>query len=500
MLDFATPNERKRFRLDRFPATDEETQEWLFALTGFSAHRKIDSARDWLLLNTALNRGFGLGLEADAHGVRQLQMLSLMDQALGEVKRFDEMPHMNKALGDSTAAHSKQVMRLIWRLFNDAFGPSLPPGVARLRRDALMAAWIHDMGEIVLEFTTADDVFLMDAGARSEIAGMKDAMEHALFEFSCALAHYELDHPDRTGIFRQSILELREDARKMLRVARAEERGRAEAVKECMHGVRAGMERVRAELGLEAAPRAESQALLALYDRVEKQECGDFLHPLVKTIESCEGQRYLQRNDDCGGDEHRLELSTNLQVVESFQRLEKRLPLLFAQTDAGSPAYVARGDKIKLARATADFAYRTIIRSCDGKDTAIGRIPALIDRRATPLDEVPGDHLKPEWIGFERAKTQQRLALRRAAEPIGPDAAIYHRREVAELYEAARQELLAGRWRPHADSESGPALRSLIRLEAEGHAIPDRIARRMARQALPHEQGASLHILPGRQR
>lgn len=455
-----SPEDIRRFKLDGFPQTDRDLSKWIFDLTGFNTRDRLHSYTDWLWFNTSLSRGFGLGLDdaSDAHKTRQLRMLSLMDHALSGVHRFAGMPHMNEVLADTTVAHSKQVMRLIQKIFHQALGPSLSPGMQKLKRDAMLGAWVHDMGEIVMELTTADDIFLMNAGERTEVGHLKDHFERDLFTFSCELANYQIDHPAQSSLFIDTIESMRREAQIIFKVGHAKNQPRIETIRECITHMRSRMAAVRDDLALPAEAGRETRELLDIYDQAEKAELGGFLHPLVKTIESAEGQRYLQRNADAGGAEMSLSLATSTQVVESIRRIERRLPMLVSR--ATTP------ELRKLAIATCDLVYETVQRGC--KPNARERVslwPAIVDRQPDLREQPDTSHLKPTSIAIVRQQWHELMAERKAAQPAGCNARYYTLEEIDALYGAARAGL--NQYRPVL-----PTLECLLHQKDDSHRIP----------------------------
>ena len=363
-----TEDERRHFRLGDFPQTNSERREFIFARTGFSA-KPLDR-RGWYLFNQSMNEGLSLELDE-----RTLQVLSLMDHALADVRRFGGMPHMHEIASDSTAAHTKQVMSIIQHVSEQASGGHMSEEMDALRRDAILGAWIHDMGEMVIELTTASDMFNMPADKREGVSQLKNALERDLFLFSCALANHAVAsaQPD---LFRSSIMSLREAAQQESTLV-----GRIDAIRQ-------GMQRTSRRLGLAEIDEG-TEHLHALYDRVESKAEGNFLHPFVKTLEAVEGHRYLQRNSSLL--KHtRLDLITSNEITEGCRRCEKRLPDLFASA----------GDdwvKGRLARAATEFTYRSIARQFLPKqEDHVSVAPDFIRRDAVPETEPFSNALLPD--------------------------------------------------------------------------------------------------------
>lgn len=361
-----TAEERRLFRLDDFPQTYSERRAFIFALTGFSA-KPLDR-RGWHLFNRSMNDGLRLGLDE-----RSLQILSLMDTALAEVRRFRNMPHMHEIASDSTAAHTKQAMNIIQHIVERAAGDTMPPKMDALRRKAIIGTWVHDMGEIVMELTTASEVFQVPPEQRAELSEKKNLLERDLFHFGCMLAAHTVDS-SQPDIFLSSIRQLREQAQAQ------------PGIDQRIASIRSGMERLTARYGLASDETATT--LLACYDEVEASAKGNFLHPFVKTLEAVEGQRYLQRNS--GLQPHtRMELATSHDIIESCRRCEKRLGELY---DA------AGNDRMlqSLARRTAEYTYRSLARQFMPKqEDHVSLAPACIQRDATHSTEPASDTLFP---------------------------------------------------------------------------------------------------------
>ena len=455
--------QRKRFCFDNFPETDRELRQFIFGLAGHQAESKM-TVHDWLLFNSSMNKGLGLKLDHP-----KLAVLSMLDSTLADVKRFAGMPHMSKYFADSTAAHSKQVMRLTRRIFAESLGPSLAPSMQQLQREAMVGAWVHDMGEIVMELTTADDVFDMSPAQRTEIGHAKDSMERDLFQFSLELAAHERERPhERKGLYANTIHAMKKKTTSIIQIAEFTGRPRAETVMECIAVIRDGMKRAMAENHLPETPSPMTRELMDIYNRTEQRgDSSNFLHPLVKTIESMEGQRYLQRNAQRSGEHMRLEYSTSNQVIQSIKRIEARLPLLFARAKTAN--------QLKLAATTADFVYDTIIRGCEGDPAKYSLIPPLIKRDADRREEVSGNRLMQDEknIAQVRADTHslwQEQKERDAKRGLnGPNAIIYTREEVAALYKAMKRAMHKGNYTPSAEH---PCLLAIE--DNHGHALVEK--------------------------
>ncbi|GEM_PF-2078719 len=422
-----TNEERKKFRLDDFPQTNDELSKFIFDLIGFNAENERLSEREWQLFNTSLNNGLELELTN-----RQIDVLSMLDYELSAVKRFAGMPNMHSERADTTVAHSKQVMRLLDRVFKNAFGDELSPKMKGLRRQAMLGAGLHDMGELVTELTTADDVFHMSSEERDVVSEAKDKFERGLFIISCEISAYEIDHPEKKGIFSETIEDMREASSKIKAISKASGENKSTTILNMIEAMEDIMDEARAYCKLSKETGEDTKQFLQFYDAVEiKGSADNFLHPFVKTVECAEGQRYLQRNAERSGEHMKLCYSTSHQVMESIRRMERRLPLLFERA--------SDEEKRQLAVATADMVYETVINPCsEAPNRRYGQYPAFINRNPDARDEVNGMDLKETSIPHVRANTHSLLADKKAQNNKGMESEIYTRAEIAKLYNAAR--------------------------------------------------------------
>ncbi|MBA4274888.1 MAG: hypothetical protein C0436_04465 [Alphaproteobacteria bacterium] len=355
-----TPEEQRFYRLDSFPQTNSERREFIFARTGFSA-KPLDH-RGWYLFNKSMNNGLDLGLDE-----RTLQILSLMDHALADVRRFVGVANMHEIASDSTAAHTKQAMNIVQHVIEDASQGAMSKEMDSFRRKALLGTWVHDMGEIVTELTTASDMFGIAPERQKALSHAKNELEEKIFIFGCELAGMAIDKAN-PSLFYDAIERLRSASREATTLE-----GRIENITAQLE-----VEQKRADLPNTLS--TTTHRLLEWYESVESKAEGNMLHPFVKTLEAVEGQRYLQRNSNIT--KHtRLELSTSHEVISAARRAERRLPELFEQA-SHSPM------NKKLAIAAAKFTYRSIARQClPSKDDMVSLIPPFIVRDAGPDTE-----------------------------------------------------------------------------------------------------------------
>lgn len=417
----ASPTERKRFRIDSFPDIGDDSRDYIFSRTGYSS--KPLSMREWYLFNQSLNHGYGMGLHDDA-----IRILSVLDHSLSRVRRFSNMPHMDKLAADSNAAHSKQVAHIVDSVVRRAFGNAIPPCIEKFRKDAMLGAWVHDMGEIVMELTTASQVFVMSPQEAKIIKTAKNTMERNLFIFACDLADYHLKN-GTLNQFPDTIDRLRTIA-----LGEQDVLKRIAAMQEAVQAERESINLPTSEVG---------QQLLAIYDRTEEATPGNFLHPFVKTLECTEGQRYLQRNS--ANDPYtRMELAPSTEIIESLRRCERRLPDLFAQVEQQPEAQRAMFDK--LARHAAAFTYGSMARHFmpNPEIDHVSLAPMYVDRLPDSRVELPTDWIKSEHRAEARSRTQSLLSEQHAQQPNDSfDVRIWNRAQAGSVYRAAEAAVMA---------------------------------------------------------
>lgn len=411
--------------------------------------------RGWYCLNYSLNQGFDLGLPTDGHD-RTLMMLSYMDQALAEVPRFLGMPHMPIMRADSTAAHSKQVMNIIKTVFERAqekHNLIMTPKMTQFYRDAMLGAWIHDMGEVIFELTTASDTFAMTRAERQYIAARKNALEDKIFIFACQLAIQAIE-TGKPHSFLQTIHAIREHGLAVDQALPPVQRIDAE-----INAISTAIDDIEAKPDFPKTLAPETERLMALYQRVETEV--DFLHPFVKTLEAIEGQRYLQRNsaDSATDDLARRrqpdayphypahDLSSDHEILSSIRRAERRIKDMFVEAReaitranaSGMPSDDSRfaSAQFTLAKVAAAFTYGSIARQFTPKpEDYVGRAPEIIDR--APMEPKSCEKISLDQLSALRDQEMVAKRERHAAQP--PDdlnAQFYSRARAGALYRAA---------------------------------------------------------------
>jgi hypothetical protein len=449
-----SPAEREEFHFDRFPSRGKKSREFIFSHTGFAA--KPMSMREWYLFNQSLNHGYEMGLADDA-----VRILSVLDHSLSRVRRFSGMPHMDKLAADSNAAHSKQVAHVVDDVVRRAFGDSMPPCMEKFRKDAMLGAWIHDMGEIVLELTTASQVFAMDPHDARNIKAAKNNLERNLFIFACDLADYHLKN-STINQFPDTIDRLRAVA-----LGEQDVLKRIAAMQKAIQEERESINLPTSDVG---------KHLLEIYDRTEEATPTNFLHPFVKTLECTEGQRYLQRNS--ANDPHtRMELAPSTEIVDSLRRCERRLPDLFNQIEQMPEMQRAMFDK--LARQTAVFTYGSMARHfLPERDDHVSLAPMYVDRAPDSRIELPTGWIKSEHRAEARSRTQSLLGEQHAQQPADSlDVKIWNRAQAGSIYRAAEAAMMTDypRFRPTSASlisfKDTPQIPTLLAQAAPRHRL-----------------------------
>lgn len=422
-----------------FSHDSSSIKAWLFLLTGYTA--KPLNLRGWNLLNQSLNKGFDLNLND-----RELRILSMMDEMLAEVPRFVGVHYVAPQKTDSTAAHTKQVMNIVQHIWQS----SGVTGMQQLRRDALLGAWLHDMGEVVLELSTASLMFAMPKNLQDEFKAHKDDVEREVVGFSIALAEKALEGND-PKLFARVIHNLRDD---LLALPQGDDLPLRR-----MRLLTQRITELRQEHQLPATASETAKKLLGVYDRIEFPLNNDFLHPFVKTLEAVEGQRYLQRNGadaahmalyrrlspDSMASDLGMHLISDNEIVSACQRCERRLPMLFER--AGT-----REQKL-LAREAAKFTYRSLGRQfTPSNEDHVANLPAYIDRQP--------EQGKDPYAGLtiqelERIRAQEHAYKEQqfgAQDNASFDVRYYSKSRAGQLYQAAHDSVLNLWFAPKHDS------------------------------------------------
>jgi hypothetical protein len=447
----------------RFPKTTSERKEFIFSRTGFTA--KPMNWKGWYLFNYSMNKGLDIGLPTEGSD-RTLEMLSLIDHSLAEVPRFVGISYMLPVRADSTTAHTKQVMNIIQQTFENsgvAFNGKLTPEVNQFRRDALLGAWVHDIGETIFELTTASDMFNLEPSERAKISAAKDALESELFPFFCQLAVYALEK-QRPELFNEVIWNMRNKV-----LAPVNPPGgtlsKAEQLCALMQTVRDSMDEVKAREDFLKEMAPETIRLMDIYERAENPKKGGFLHPFVKTLECVEGLRYMQRQAAAGSTDalskqlHTgnpsypefagAELWSDHEIISTLRRSERRLPLLFERAGQKIEGEPETSTKRALANAAAKFTYNSIARQFTPRtnrpdptqDDHVGIVSAIIDRKPTPshrdLHAIPIAELRDLCAKDMKLKNQWSAN----ENPSDPNRRFFSREEIGALYRAAEAQV-----------------------------------------------------------
>lgn len=425
--------EKLEFQIGALPDDPRVIKKFIFSHTGHASKKM--TFREWCMFNTSLDRALDMKLDSTT-----LAMLSLMDESLQYAHRFAGMPHVHELQADSTAAHSAQVVRTIHQVFKSTFkrGMKPPEDAKAFCREAMIGAKIHDMGEIFGEPCTASEFFSLTDPQRATISTLKNDFEQQNFEFACALASYAV-RTGNYGLFTDTMKNVRDqvapalEALEMQKLQVSERvQKRIELLTHARGSVKEKLHQAHPELG---ALLPEAETLLDIYHRTEEQSQGNFLHPFVKSLESIEGQRYLQRNSQQPATAN-LCYQTSFDTIESCWRAERRLPMLFEAADTSW--------KKSLAQHTAAYIYASLARGFDGLGSdgrvkeSVSLAPPII-HRVIDRSETPTVAIKTECLAEERARTQKLLEDKQeAGAPDAADGRIVRREDLAAWYRSAQ--------------------------------------------------------------
>lgn len=463
MIVFDAPSDHDRDVFcfgGRFPSTTDGIRELIFNKTGYSNSGDPLGVRGWHLLNRSLNEGMKLDLDDET-----LRTLSLMDDALSHVKRFAGMSHMHEIAADSTAAHSHQVMRTIEEVVRKTFPTHVPPAINAFRKEAILGAWVHDMGELVTELATATDMFNMDANERTALSQAKDAFEHEMLAFALDLAAYCLEQKN-PEMFAQEIIKLRDAIQ-----------SKTETLDK-IATLRGAITARREQLG--GLPRSDTGTRLwDIYERTESPSEHNFLHPFVKTLECVEGQRYLQRNAKPLRHTE-MALATSHEIVEGVRRCERRLPLMMQEGETVEVDGNVCSAFYKLAQQAAHYTYGSIARQfAPGKgEEYVSVAPPYIDRAPDPRKEPFTDEIVADNRHKVRARWHSILEdEHKKHEADAPNGPIWTSAEAGGVYRAAQALVLQAhpRWQP--------TTASLLSLKDTPH-LPEEILHQLKRVEL----------------
>jgi hypothetical protein len=324
------------------------------------------------------------------------------------------------------------------------FKNGMAPSTNQLRRDALLGSWVHDMGETVFELTTASDMFNMSSADRESISHAKNILEDEIFAFCCQLAIFTIEQ-GKPELFHQYIESIRNKALDAHSDELTGDSSLVARIRARMGAIQTSMNEITALRGFPKEPAPETQRLIDVYHRTEM--AGTFLHPFVKTLESVEGQRYLQRNaadsstDALSRRLHangrypqfaRLDLASDHEIVSSSQRVERKLPSLFESAKSSAER--------ELAKAAARFTYRSIARQfAPGPEDHVGLAPAIIDR--DPKAPAHDPHLIPlqELEAIRVSEMEYKADQLNEQKPSSVNERYYTRERAGALYRAAEQ-------------------------------------------------------------
>lgn len=469
-IDDTNPRKRASAEESRFPKTDSMLRKFIYEHTGTLAQQL--TLRDCYCFNYSLNQGLDMGLPTPktGQGDRTLVMLSMMDHALQDVSRFVGVSNLHILRADSTMGHSKQTMRILQNVFEKGgalktLSPTEKQKLNSYRREALLGAWIHDMGEVVFELTTAGDMMKISPAERVEIKHEKDKVETKIFEYFCQFAAQCIDK-GTPELFIERVDAVRNAA---LEASAKPGASRKEQIVARMEALSGAIEKERERYNVAKDPTEETKKLLRIYYQTEGMELpgappeelhkAAFLNALVKTLESVEGLRYLQRNSyesrrDALARKLNSEyapplfasrkLTADYEIIVGAQRCETRLPELFkaARTDA----------ERNLARAAASFTYRSIARQFLPEPyDHVGITANIIDRAATQPSPGEATLKAAELVAFRSGEMHEKKGKleKQNSEGGNPSAPRYITREdIGRIYRAAEDAVVSGDFEP----------------------------------------------------
>lgn len=248
-------------------------RRWLFEKSGYHSNGK---PVDWLSVNQSLCKRIGLTLPEHA-----INLLSLLDSQLEKTIRFEANPLVSRHFGDSVPAHSKQAMLALsycasQALANCELDEDQQQKLKDFTAKALVGIWIHDLGELLQEYTQVTH----QAGGKAD-AFDKYPIEDAVSEFAIDLADHTLRQHD-DGLFHRISEQLRQDTD-------MKQHGTDGAERTPMY-----IEQQRETLGMDNLSN-EAKGLKAIYHEAESER-GSYLQLVVKTLEKVQAQRYARRN------------------------------------------------------------------------------------------------------------------------------------------------------------------------------------------------------------
>ena len=508
--DLFSPDELKNFKINthipRFPQDNSDRKQFIFSVTGFAPAEQNMGTRAWYCFNYSMNKGLDLQLSDST-----LKTLTLMDEALQHVPRFVGVQGIAGQLVDSTAAHSKQVMNIIEYVFEksgvlDTRSRENKNEADTMRREALIGAWVHDMGEVIFELSTASGMFALSKAESTHLKQEKDALEDKIFTFACQLAS-KCIREGKPEEFISTIRSIRKEALTPNTTddfALTDEMTQTPAMQRILK-INQAIDRKMAEPDFPKEDSPETLQLRVLYDKTEgishattaaeiKKE--KFFHAFVKTLESTEGQRYFQRNTfdselqklaTALHPNHATHINTELlsdnNIVQAVCRCEKLLPVLFENAST----LVEQ----KLAKAAASFVYRSIARQfLPEPQDKIGALPFMIDRNPQKKSYSSEQSLTPAVLREVRASEMQYKQLQyEKQDKDSYDVRYITREDMGAIYRAAEELVAIGEFVPQLQErktaclinfEDMPEFPEALKKRAEEIKInPEKTANRM---------------------
>ncbi len=214
---------------------------------------------------------------------------------------------------------------------------------------------------------------------------------------------------------------------------------------------------------------------------------GGFTHCFVKTLESVEGQRYLQRNAKVSYRDElarqlagtkeaphaRYDLSSDHEIISSARRCERRLPQLFQH---------AKGSAEKeLAKATASFTYRSLARPFwPSEEDDVSPGPAIIDRAPSSNGKDTHALTMQELEEIRRQETEYKQQKLEQQEPDDYNGRYIEGKRIGALYRAAEELAAGGLFIP-----SSPCLIS----KKDTLSLPERLVEKAKKREQERDQG-----------
>ncbi|MFM1847256.1 MAG: hypothetical protein RL417_730 [Pseudomonadota bacterium] len=249
------------------------------------------NAYDYTAATHELNKRCHLNLNPD-----DIATAALMLTALSQTQRFKGELHLEPYLGENTAVHSGHCVILATDMFRRARltkPERQTPEVLTLHRELTLGCLVHDMGEILGEFTTLSQ--------RAQNAELKEIpeIERRVIEVGLHLAAFSVQEREPAFFYRR-IAELRDRAR----IGKPDQIS-VQALGDLLDQF-AGEVLPRCVLGAEA--RERTTRFMRLFDTVEMRDTVEltpheqFVANAVKVIEHTQGIRHLMRFCTKGAD------------------------------------------------------------------------------------------------------------------------------------------------------------------------------------------------------